>query len=192
MGIAFGWFLLSWSVKGKKWGREKWQEEEESWDQSHSRYLEKVWVLSLRHQHWGCSALDKVPVFFLSAARERWLCKTGFCCCCLVAQLCRTLLQLHGLQPTRFLCPWDSPGQNTGVGYHFLLQGIFPTQGSKPSLQADLLPLHHLGSPKTRTVLYKTVEFKTYKENFTSLISQIKPRRKTLGPEKLGDFCKFS
>ena len=31
-------------------------------------------------------------------------------------------LRPHGLQPTRFLRPWDSPGRNTGVGYHFLLQ----------------------------------------------------------------------
>ena len=29
---------------------------------------------------------------------------------------------------TRLFCPWNSPGQNTGVGCHFLLQGIFPTQ----------------------------------------------------------------
>ena len=29
----------------------------------------------------------------------------------------------------RLLCPWDSPGKNTGVGYHAFLQGIFPTQG---------------------------------------------------------------
>ena len=35
----------------------------------------------------------------------------------------------HGLQPTRIPCPWDSPGKNTGVGCHFLLHGIFPTQG---------------------------------------------------------------
>ena len=35
-----------------------------------------------------------------------------------------------GLQPTRLLCPWDSPGKNTGVSCHFLLQGIFPNQGS--------------------------------------------------------------
>ena len=28
----------------------------------------------------------------------------------------------HGLQPSRLLCPWDSPGKNTGVGCHFLLQ----------------------------------------------------------------------
>ena len=31
------------------------------------------------------------------------------------------LLQLHGLQPTGLLCPWNSPGKNTGVGCHFLL-----------------------------------------------------------------------
>ena len=39
-----------------------------------------------------------------------------------------------GLQPARLLCPWDSPGKNTGVGCHFPLQGIFPTQGSNPGL----------------------------------------------------------
>ena len=32
-------------------------------------------------------------------------------------------LQLRGLQPTRLLCPWDSPGKDTGVGCHFLLCG---------------------------------------------------------------------
>ena len=36
--------------------------------------------------------------------------------------------------PTRLLCPWNFPGKNTGVGCHFLLQGIFPTQGSNPGL----------------------------------------------------------
>ena len=30
--------------------------------------------------------------------------------------------------------PWNSPGKNTGVGWHFLLQEIFPTQGSNPGL----------------------------------------------------------
>ena len=37
-------------------------------------------------------------------------------------------------EATRLLCPWDSPGKNTGMGCHFLLQGIFPTQGSNPGL----------------------------------------------------------
>ena len=40
----------------------------------------------------------------------------------------------HGLQHTRLLCPWNSPGKNTGMGCHFLLQGIFPTQGSNLGL----------------------------------------------------------
>ena len=40
----------------------------------------------------------------------------------------------HGLYPTRLLSPWNSPGKDTGVGSHCLLQGIFPTQGSNPGL----------------------------------------------------------
>ena len=53
-----------------------------------------------------------------------------------------------GLQ-SKLLCPRDSPGKNTGVGCHFLLQGIFPNQGSNLPLlcllhwQEDCLPLHH-------------------------------------------------
>ena len=43
-------------------------------------------------------------------------------------------LQSHGLYPARLLCPWDSPGKNTGMDCHFLLQGIFPTQRSKTFL----------------------------------------------------------
>ena len=43
------------------------------------------------------------------------------------AQSCLTL-RPHGLQPSRLLCPWNYPGKNTGVGCHFLLQGIFPIQ----------------------------------------------------------------
>ena len=51
------------------------------------------------------------------------------------------------------LSPWDSPGKNTRVDCHALLQGIFMTQGSNPGLlqllhwEADTLPLSHLGSP---------------------------------------------
>ena len=39
-------------------------------------------------------------------------------------------MQPHRQQPTRLLHPWDSPGKNTGVGCHFLLQGIFPILGA--------------------------------------------------------------
>ena len=43
-------------------------------------------------------------------------------------------LQLNEPWPARLLCPWCSPGKNTGVGCHAFLQGILPTQGSNPCL----------------------------------------------------------
>ena len=52
-------------------------------------------------------------------------------------------LRPHGLWPARHLCPWNSPGQNTGVDSCSLLQGIFPTQGSNPGL------------PYCRQILYR-------------------------------------
>ena len=62
---------------------------------------------------------------------------------------CPTLCDPHGLQPTRLLCPWNSPGQHTGVGCHSVRQGIFPTQGLNPSLlhcRRILYRLSHQGS----------------------------------------------
>ena len=59
----------------------------------------------------------------------------------------------YGWLPARPLRPWDSPGKNTGVGCHFLLQGIFLTQWSNMNLlcllywQADSLPLVTPGKP---------------------------------------------
>ena len=68
-------------------------------------------------------------------------------------------LRPHGLWPARLLCPWDSPGKNTGEGCHFLLQGIFSTRGSNPHLphllsflhwQVDSLPLAPPGCKYSR------------------------------------------
>ena len=59
-------------------------------------------------------------------------------------------MQSHGLQPSRLLCPWDSPGKNTGVGSHALLQGNLPDPGiepESPALQADSLPSESPGKP---------------------------------------------
>ena len=76
-------------------------------------------------------------------------------CVCAHTHLCLLspvwLFVTHKLYPTRLLCPWNCSSKNTGVGCHFLLQGIFPTQGSNPDLlyllywQADSLPLAPLG-----------------------------------------------
>ena len=53
-------------------------------------------------------------------------------------------MQPHGLEPARLLRPWDSPGKNPGVGRHFLLQGIFRTQGSSPGILCCRQILYHL------------------------------------------------
>ena len=44
------------------------------------------------------------------------------CCCCYVALVVSDSVRPHRRQPTRLPRPWDSPGKNTGVGCHFLLQ----------------------------------------------------------------------
>ena len=44
------------------------------------------------------------------------------CCCCCIALVVSDSVQSHRWQPTRLPHPWDSPGENTGVGCHFLLQ----------------------------------------------------------------------
>ena len=62
-------------------------------------------------------------------------------------------LPLHGPYPARLLHPWNYLGKNTGTGHHFLLQGIFPTEGPNLSFmhllyfQANAFPLFHLGNP---------------------------------------------
>ena len=50
---------------------------------------------------------------------------------------------VHGC-PASLLCPWDFPGKNTRVGCHFLLQGIFLTQGSNLGLLLCRQILYHL------------------------------------------------
>ena len=63
----------------------------------------------------------------------------------------------------RLLCPWDSPGETAGVGYHALLQGIFPTQGLNLCRlrllhrQAGSLPLAPAGNPKAHNSELLTV-----------------------------------
>ena len=69
---------------------------------------------------------------------------------CVSCSVMSDSLQPHGMQPSRLLCPWESPGQNTGVGCHGLLQGIFLTQRLKPPLLHCREILYHLsrqGSP---------------------------------------------
>ena len=102
------------------------------------------------------TATSKEPGAKLSVRSKR-----GYCACPLHSTppvkwksklLSRVLL--FGIPCTvacQALCPWDSPGKNTGVGSHFLLQGIFLIQGSNLGLPHCKYILYHLnqGSPST-------------------------------------------
>ena len=92
----------------------------------------------------------------LSEKSQSYKCDSTVCVCVCV---CVCSVVSDSLQPHGLYSPPSSPvygvaqARNAGMGCHFLLQGIFPIQGSNPSLvgllhwQADSLPLRHLGSP---------------------------------------------
>ena len=84
---------------------------------------------------------------------------------CLAAQSCPTLWDPMDYSLPGSSVHGDSPGKNTGVGYHALLQGIIPTQGSNPDLlrllhwQAGSLPLVLPGKPsKLLTILHSPAQ----------------------------------
>ena len=75
-------------------------------------------------------------------------------CACSVAPVVSQLFATLWEVACRLPHPWDSPGKNTGVGCHALLQRVAPTQGPNPpltpvslALKADSLLLSHQGSP---------------------------------------------
>ena len=76
------------------------------------------------------------------------------CCCRWITSILSDSVWPHGLLPTRLLCPWDSPGKNTGVGCHCPPPGGLPNLGIEPCLlhllhwQAGSLPLVPLGKPR--------------------------------------------
>ena len=115
-------------------------------------------------------------IFHLFELKQTWLiihniqstmvCVYVWECVCFSHSVMSNSLQPHGLQPARFLCPWDFPGKNTEVGCHFLLQGIFPTQGSNPGLlhcRQILYCLSHQGSPKVLLLLLLYITLKKKK-----------------------------
>ena len=65
-------------------------------------------------------------ITFISKPEENVLrsCCCCCCCCCCVASVMSNSVRPHRQQPTRLRHPWDSPGKNTGVGRHCLLQGM--------------------------------------------------------------------
>ena len=96
-----------------------------------------------------------------------------------------------GLWPTRLLSPWGFPGKTTGVGCHFLLHGIFPTQGLNPHLLRLLLGrriLYHWVTWEALLLPYSSSIWRILcwiESNLLSMISLVSQRKKT----KLAQSC---
>ena len=97
------------------------------------------WLQGLQVHTWGGGGHRQTWVWYLME-REPLTRSLRTCMRSTHAQslACQTLW-FHGLQSPRLLCSWNCPRKNPGVGCHFLLQGIFPTQGSNPGLLLHFL-----------------------------------------------------
>ena len=127
--------LVSPNLKGRVLKRRRYETSEDKW---HFKTLMSVLEL-VQPQLDGLDELLKEKTAPQELVESKMMC------------MCAKLLQSSlTLCDPRFLCPWDSPGKNTGVGCHALLQGIFPTQGLSLWLsllywQAGSLPLVNPG-----------------------------------------------
>ena len=83
-------------------------------------------------------------------------------------------LWLHGLHHTRLLCPWESPGKYTGVGWHSLLQRIFPTQGSNLGFLHCRQILYHLSHQGTPLNVFQRNEIFQVEKTWRGLCGQNK------------------
>ena len=133
------------------------------------RILEWVSISYPRWSSWSrdwtwISCTGRRVLYHWASREAQW----DVLCCAKPLQSCLTL-QPHRLEPTRLLCPWDSPGTNTGVGCYALLQEIFLTQGLNPCL---LHLLHY------RQILYYWANGETPRGYY----STIKKKKKEIIP----------
>ena len=153
-------------------------------------YGEEVLVVSSGNQEWGEGCAPRISLTCQSLYKDASWCSLPVLLLCLSVCLspfflsltlflhsstyvflqasklsCSSRVRLFAtpwgpLRPARLLCPWDSPGKNTAVGCHFLLQGIFLTQGLNLCLlrllnwQVGSLPLVPTGKPMYSFIQY--------------------------------------
>ena len=102
--------------------------------QAHSiSHMGQVYSI-LRHKHVAWCCFGSKLLF----------CEGGTCVCAQSLQSCLTLCNPMDISPSGSSDHGDSPGKNTRVDCHALLQGIFPTQGLNPSLPHGRQILYHL------------------------------------------------
>ena len=122
-----------------------------------AKYKERAWSLHVLSRraifsappcfHQSRSSLNPVLWAFMTTSLHRTV-----HACILSHSVVSNSLHPYDLQLPRFFCPWDFPGKHIGVHSHFLLQGIFLTQGWNPGLlqqQVNSVPTEPQGSPLT-------------------------------------------
>ena len=82
----------------------------------------------------------------------------NLCTACLFAPSCLTLCNPRDCSLPGSSVNGDSPGKNTGVSCHALLQEIFPIQGSNPGLPQCRQILYQLSYPGSLIIIYKNIE----------------------------------
>ena len=83
-----------------------------------------LWQSSGEDSASTAGGMGLIPIWGLRSCMPHIMAKKKKCCCCYVASVVSNSVRPHRRQPTRLPRPWDSPGKNTGVGCHFLLQCV--------------------------------------------------------------------
>ena len=103
------------------------------------KFTDKSWTI---HHSEKCGEKNQISI-------DKWIIKVMYSYSESESEICSVLSD--SLRPHGIYSPWNSPGQNTGVGSFSLLQGIFPTQGLNSGLSHCrwiLYQLRNKGSPK--------------------------------------------
>ena len=114
---------------------------------------------------------------------------------CSIASVPSSSLRPYELKLHRLLCPWDSPGKDTGVGCHALFQGIVSTQGSNPCLSCLLhwpkgsLPLAPPGKSNWDILILKMYFLFIWNSNINEYPVWLSVKSHNITYLKLSVFC---
>ena len=129
--------------------------------------------LFLRYQ-WTLNGTREFKLYISLGLEEenRNLC-TFVCVVCVYMSLVLIDSATPQIAATSFLCSWVFPGNNTGVGCHFLLQGINPMSLMSPALVGGFFTTAPHGKPSTSHVIFKGKDNKSQRSKFKSQLSPV-------------------
>ena len=91
--------------------------------------LKTRWIFYYKSERWSN---ETNPQWVKSGGQRKKRCRCYHCVCVHMLSYFQLFCNPMDCSRPGSSCPWDFPGKNTGVGCHFLLQGIFLIQGTEP------------------------------------------------------------